>query len=846
VTRLAFVSLALACEFAVLGAARAGSQEASQLIDEAVEQHGNGHYRPAYETYLRALYLLTDPRDDPDALFCSLNASSLAADLGEYAASRDLATRALGLAEGLKDEEAKGRAHNNLGRALQFLGDNESAIEAYRKALDINLAGEDGEGIATNLANIGVVLFNQGRYADALEAYDRAAAAAAAARPDEPWSRELALLVAANRAAVHEKLGEPEIALGLYRVIIALESSPPREVAHALTGLGRVLLELSDPHAALEAFERAARMHRESGDSGAESNVLLHMGATLCEALGSHAEARSRFSAALEIAARIGDRNEALFDLLYAGRCHLHSGDPPGARERFEEAEGIARELISTEGLWSARFGLGRVAAAAGSRDRALELHLEALEIIESTRDELVLSEHRAGFLEGRHEVWAATVDLALGDSFAPRSESIARAFEIADRFRARSLLDRMGGAPVGLAETQAVLGADEALVEYVVGEIRVKGFVVTRNESFAFSGPSSKDLAARVADASRGRFHPAAGGSEPAAAALASELLESAVRAMPPSVRILRIVPDGALFDLSFGALPLRGEPVLARYAVATVPSAAVLVTIRRRPDVDSGGPSLAAIGNPTLSAAGDRGRDGRPPSSRDVLIERHGLSPITRSGEEIRRVAELVPGSAAVREGADATVAEFFRLLRSRPRVLHVAAHTIAGDGEPGAIVLFPDGDEGIVLAEEVERLAASANLVVLSSCRSGRGRARRGEGVVGFASAFLASGADTVLATLAQVADETSPVVMEGFYRRLAAGEPPIEALRLTQLSFLTGPDGEAAAPHVMPYVLVGDGGLGIFDRGRAAKWVAAAAVGLLTAAAVFLLARRRNPG
>src|SRR5262249_45290749 len=79
--------------------------------------------------------------------------------------------------------------------------------------------------------------------------------------------------------------------------------------------------------------------------------------------------------------------------------------------------------------------------------------------------------------------------------------------------------------------------------------------------------------------------------------------------------------------------------------------------------------------------------------------------------------------------------------------------------------------DVGAGVMTAEEVAGLDLSAcELAVLSACETGRGRTAGGEGVLGLQRAFHQAGARTVVASLWDIDDATTMVLMEEFYANL----------------------------------------------------------------------------
>jgi CHAT domain-containing protein len=89
--------------------------------------------------------------------------------------------------------------------------------------------------------------------------------------------------------------------------------------------------------------------------------------------------------------------------------------------------------------------------------------------------------------------------------------------------------------------------------------------------------------------------------------------------------------------------------------------------------------------------------------------------------------------------------------------------------------------DGEDGLVLADDLASLDLDADLVTLSACATGRGATVRSEGLVGLTAPLLEAGARAVLATAWRVSDAETARFMGGFYREVAAGRTVGEALQ-----------------------------------------------------------------
>ena len=95
--------------------------------------------------------------------------------------------------------------------------------------------------------------------------------------------------------------------------------------------------------------------------------------------------------------------------------------------------------------------------------------------------------------------------------------------------------------------------------------------------------------------------------------------------------------------------------------------------------------------------------------------------------------------------------------------------------------------NGDDGILYALEVAQLdLAGVELVTLSACESAVGDVRGSDGIYGLRRAFVLAGAQAMLASLWQVPDDATAILMPAIYSRLDRTLPA--AVREAQLEFL----------------------------------------------------------
>ncbi|TMA61499.1 MAG: CHAT domain-containing protein, partial [Deltaproteobacteria bacterium] len=126
--------------------------------------------------------------------------------------------------------------------------------------------------------------------------------------------------------------------------------------------------------------------------------------------------------------------------------------------------------------------------------------------------------------------------------------------------------------------------------------------------------------------------------------------------------------------------------------------------------------------------------------------------------------------------------------------------------------------DTYDGFLQMSEIFNLRLNADLVVLSACDTGKGKLRRGEGIVGLTRAFMYAGTHSVVASLWQVNDQSTSRFMECFYRNLKEGQSKAEALRqakkqLMQIQVwsdtLKKEQSFTAPFYWAPFILIGSG-------------------------------------
>jgi CHAT domain-containing protein len=146
---------------------------------------------------------------------------------------------------------------------------------------------------------------------------------------------------------------------------------------------------------------------------------------------------------------------------------------------------------------------------------------------------------------------------------------------------------------------------------------------------------------------------------------------------------------------------------------------------------------------------------------------------------------------------------------------KVIHFATHAVADTRTPELSgLVFSQVDEagrpreGFLGLADIYDLRLTADLVVLSGCRTAFGREVRGEGLMGLTRAFLYAGVPRVVASLWPVQDRAAAELMSRFYRALwREKKSPSTALREAQRALRRDPRYRDSF-YWAGYVLQGD--------------------------------------
>jgi CHAT domain-containing protein/tetratricopeptide (TPR) repeat protein len=363
--------------------------------------------------------------------------------MGDSPSAIHNAEHALALYRTTGDLYWQGIVLGNLISLYAEAGRDDDALAAGREALADSEQTLDPAGVVFTLAELGTLYREQGKYEDAFQTLRRSIA----------WGEKIhyAPLI---EAEIEEDFGAFYLDLGLWKEaeeqlhLSLLHASPDSQTALDARGmLARVLENNGKTQEALREYGAAIAIADKLKLKPEEvtlrlrrSSAWLHDG-QLTGARDDLAKATQLIDE-LKLPALALERDlaEGALEERLCAAC-------ANTREQYEQALAGAQQLGEREQEATADAALARVYHAQKDDVAALQSIEAALSIAERSRASLANSELAASYLTGRHSWYVLAIDLSMQlDRSSPGKGYSDKAFRYAERDRARTMLDAIGG----------------------------------------------------------------------------------------------------------------------------------------------------------------------------------------------------------------------------------------------------------------------------------------------------------------------------------------------------------------------------------------------------------------
>jgi CHAT domain-containing protein/tetratricopeptide (TPR) repeat protein len=825
--------------------------------------------------------------------------------IGDFQQALALYQQALAIYRDLGDKRGEADIALAIGGLYEDLGDYSTTEKYWQKWLEIRreIEGRAGELWGSN--QLAVLYWEMGDYNRALELGLKVIELC-----DEAYGGECGIgNFYSNLGMYYAGLGDYDAAV--QNIGTALEIT--RRTGYR-TGQALAYYDLADVHAkmentqkALQDYQQALNIYQEIDARSQQADVRLEIG-SLYGDLGQYDEALAYQLEALKGFQAIGEAGGEITAHQQIGETYRTRGDLEVALAHYQQAIAIVEGLRGYLTIEEFKGQLSELFADVYEGAVLVQLELDrpqdAFAYVERARARAFLDQlgnHRVDpregadptlieqeqQLSGEITALAHLVQEEYAKPSAQRSNELVRETqsrlnekraEYADLLVQLKLSNPAYAAlvsvdPLSLEEIQSeVLGEDVTLVEYFVAEDQTIIFVLTSDSFQAIPIPIARETLTNRVSAFRDLVGLEAQQPDERLTrdrlAAAQALFNTLLKPLSPhfSRHTLVIVPHSVLHYLPFAALAdEEGRPLAVRYTLSFAPSASALSYAQANRNPDQG--RLLALGNPTTD-----------------------LSPLAFAESEVQAISTFYASHSTLL-GPEANEAAFRAAAPSADRI-HLAVHgqfnpvsplfsTLHLAGEPTAddstgpvlspvegltprTALTSDADGRLEVHEIYGLDLREANLVVLSACQTKLGELSRGDELVGLTRAFLYAGTPTVVATLWEVDDEATGVLMAAFHRHLREGMGPAAALRAAQEEVraneewsaayywagvqVIGDGGETREETVTPMTVTPETAVESVteEAGHGEKWVlwiAEAVVGLGMACVALIFIRRR---
>ncbi|MEW6735246.1 MAG: CHAT domain-containing protein [Acidobacteriota bacterium] len=751
------------------------SREAATLHSIGTVYSALGEKQKALD-YLSQSLLLKKAIGDRAGEAATLNNIGLVYDtLGEKQKALDYYNQTLLLENAVNNRAGEAVALNNIGRIYDMLGEKQKALDYLSQSLLLKKAIGDHAGEATTLLNISKIYYSLGEKQRALDYCNQILPIV---RAIGVYHVEAATLISIG--SIYYSLGEKQRALDYYNQALS-----------RIETIGSYSLQTT-------IFYCLARFERDNGNL-IESQRKMEKAIKLYESLRTsiiNQDLRATFFAERQ------ERYEFYIDLL----MQLHQsnsfvGYDALALEASERARARGLLELLTESRADIRQG---VALDLIEKEKGLQQRL-----IDKT--ELLVHLKNNKGKEAEIAVLEREVDLLTAEFQQVQTEIRQKSL------RYKTLTQPQ---PLSLKEIQEqVLDNDTLLLEYSLGKENSYLWAVTRTSISSYKLPKREEIETLAKNVYQlvSSYENALTNTEntywQAATKLSQVILEPVAKQL--GKKRLLIVSDGVLQYIPFAALPLptntpaRKErkaaviptPLFLNHEIISEPSASTVAVLRRElSGRQPAAKAVAVLADPVFSAddmrvkrvpekAAYSNTQSTEPVSESIkelsltrsLLDVYGRGTLARlhfSRDEADAIRALV-GTSEYKEALDfdANLATATSAELGQYRYLHFASHGLIDSKYPelsGIVLSLVDEHgktrNGMLQLADIYNLELSADLVVLSACRTGLGKEIKGEGLVGLTRGFMYAGSARVMASLWDIEDRATAKLIEHFYKGL----------------------------------------------------------------------------
>ena len=586
---------------------------------------------------------------------------------------------------------------------------------------------------------------------------------------DRIGARRIAALAHLNLGSAYYYLGEFESSLDNEQRAIAYYKPAADRRNHmiALGELGLANSGLGKDEEAIASYTQAFQLACELNSNRDAERHAGNLALSWIDAK-NWGQADEWNRKALELAPKVDDKASIPYLVRNQARIAAGRGQPEEALRIY--AGLLADKTTPPRIRWEAYGRTGRIEAEARQFAQANRDFERALRMIDENPAALSDSQLRMSLLTLFIPYYQDYVDALM------QQNNPVAAIRISESSRAQVLTERMqrDNKPSrfpSLASLQAVARSTHSVLLsfwLVAAPYPSFAWLIAPDSVRTFRLPPAEEIEKRVTAYREIVEHPLKDpilANDPSGPELWNVLMREIGPAIPKGAHVI-VIPDGALHRLNLETLVVPTPAPhywIEDVTVAVAPS----ITVAAMPE--TGTPparkSLLLIGAPDYTGS--------------------GFEPLKNAGKEVSDIAARF-GSASQVTGPKAAPDAYKAQGPGNFSHIHFTAHAEADAQNPLSSAVILSGAQNRLFARDVIDIPLHADLVTISACKSAGVRSYAGEGLIGFAWAFLRAGARHVVAGLWDVSDSSTEPLMDRFYGEIAAGRDPVDALHNAKLA------------------------------------------------------------
>lgn len=801
-------------------------EQGISTTEKGLSQQLMGEYDNAIATYKSAIPFYDEVKDYKNKSTTLNNIAFIKSRLAEYQDALFYLHQSLETSRLSDNQTAPVLPLINLASVYKVIGDLRRSIEYYNEALVLAKKFQMKNSETAILMNLGLIYSDTGEHQKGLDMHLEILPYYKSVRDNGGELNTLGYV-----GDEYFYLGNYNESLNYFNQQLKLgeTSSSRNTLVYAYFGLGKNYTRLGDSAKALENLNKS--LSYIADDKNSLAQILLWIGINKRN-LGQLNEAKTELEKALDIVESIRNRlssqdlrtsyfskvNRRIYETYISVlmELYLQTKNPDFQTKAFEYAEkSKARSLLEL-------LALSRVYFRKGLDANLLE---DERKLRKDLQDKATQLSRLMTTKTAEDKLKEAQINYSKAEESLQQLEAKIRV--ASPQYAAITQLQT-----ASLAETQNLLDKDTMLLEFMLGDNKSYLWLIGKDSIKTIELPKGAEIEAKArkyyelltarnfkvkfetAEEKRSRI--AKADAEIAAVSNdLSQILLSQAKNLIANKKLL-IISEGALQFIPFASLKINNRYLVETNETVNLPSASTLAILRREISNRKPAPkTVAVLADPVFEVTDNRFTFAKVKSEKGLTATRStetedlkssindfgdtelSLKRLPFTRHEAETIAKLVPANQskiALDFAATRQLALSDEMIQYQ--IIHFATHGFLNGKNPelsGLVFSLVDENgkpqNGFMRTDEVFNLKLSADLVVLSACKTGLGKDIRGEGLIGMTRGFMYAGASRVMVSYWDVNDEATAGLMAQFYQQhLAKKMSPSQALREVQLSFL----------------------------------------------------------